>query len=281
MHLDTINTPFISIIIPTNNSAQTLKRCLESIVVQTYTNFEVWLIDNISTDDTLSIITEYDKKYSFVNYLSEKDYGIYDAMNKGINIAKGNWLYFLGSDDTLYDANSLLHVVEYANKDHVEIIYGSVVMRGENKWNLNNVTFDGEYSMDKFLNRNICHQAIFYKKTVFQKNGLFNLKYITNADFDFNLRCYANTKFTYMDLIVANFFVGGHSTTVEDAEFHKDRGALLMKYFGRRIYTNSFIKSRLYIQQAALLKSSPLNYFDRCFCLFAYLKLKLLSMLIR
>jgi glycosyltransferase involved in cell wall biosynthesis len=268
-----------SIIIPTHNSCGTLRSCLESIIFQNYPNFEIWFIDAVSSDSTLDIIVEYQQKHKNINYISEPDKGIYDAMNKGINLAKGEWLYFLGSDDTLYDKNVLSEIAKKVCSDGPEIIYGSVMMRGQNQWNLDNVVFDGEYNTAKFIDRNICHQAIFYNKSIFKKNGCFNLKYITSADFDFNLKCYANTQFAYINLIIANFFVGGHSTTVEDKEFYKDRGALLMKYFGTKIFTTAFINARLYIQQAALSAASPLNFFERGLCLLAYLKLKAQAML--
>jgi glycosyltransferase involved in cell wall biosynthesis len=270
--------PLFSIIIPTYNASGTLSRCLESILAQKYTHFEVWLIDGSSTDETLDIITSYQTRCPGIRLLSGPDEGIYDAMNKGIGFSRGEWLYFMGSDDTLYNGDVLSIIADQIHTDKPEIIYGNVVMRGQNQWNLDNVVFDGEYNLEKLVERNICHQAIFYHQNVFQKNGHFNLDYITSADFDFNLRCYANTPFVYIDLIIANFYVGGHSTLVEDKKFRYDRGALLKKYFGRRIYSRSFIQARLYIQQAAVSRTSPLSWLERLYCLFAYAKLKALAL---
>ncbi|WP_316806887.1 glycosyltransferase family 2 protein [Pedobacter agri] len=270
-----------SIIIPTYNSSKTIVRCLDSIIKQNFTSYEVWFIDGNSSDDTLTILTDYKQEYPFINLICEKDEGIYDAMNKGINLSKGEWLYFLGSDDTLFNESVLNNIAKTINasKDK-EVVYGNVMMRGENQWNLNNVVFDGEYSIEKFIDRNICHQAMFFKRSVFKKNGNFSLKYVTNADFDFNMRCYSNSLFLYTDVIVANFYVGGQSTLVEDKVFHQHRGALLYRYFGRRIFGSSFINARLYVQQAALSKTSSLSGFPRLICLLAYSKLKIHSMLI-
>ncbi len=270
----------ISIIIPTFNSACTLKACLQSITEQDYDNFEVWIIDALSTDETLSIVKSYAAKFPFINFISEADNGIYDAMNKGIDLCKGNWLYFLGSDDILHNNKVLSTIALKIADSNADVIYGNVIMRGQNKWNLDNVIFDGKYNLPKFIDRNICHQAIFYKKSVVEKIGYYNLKYVTNADFDYNMRCYAKYTFTFIDLIIADFFVGGQSSNVEDYVFIADRGALLMKYFRRRIYDRSFIGARLYLQQAALSKTSPLNIFERTYCLAAYLKQKAHAMLI-
>jgi glycosyltransferase involved in cell wall biosynthesis len=267
-------TPKFSIIIPTYNSAVTLKSCLESIVNQDYLNVEVYIIDGLSTDETLQIIDQYKSNYNFIKFISEADKGIYDAMNKGISLCTGEWLYFLGSDDTLYSETVLSDIAERISTCDAKVIYGNVMMRGTNQWNLDNVIFNGEYDLPKMILDNICHQAIFYNRIVFNKYGNYNLKYITAADYDFNLRCYASTSFVYVNVIIANFFVGGQSTNVPDYEIQKDRGALLLKYYGKRIFNKSFLSCRLYIQRAALAYDSPLRLWERIFCLLAYLKLK-------
>ncbi|WPU91640.1 glycosyltransferase family 2 protein [Mucilaginibacter sabulilitoris] len=269
----------ISIIIPTYNAAHTLERCLSSIVNQTFSDMEVWLIDGISTDHTLDIVKRFQSRYAGIHLISEQDKGIYDAMNKGIAYCKGDWLYFLGADDELYGSDVLEEVNRIMLSGGSRVIYGNVMMRGHNQWNLNEVVFDGKYDLDKIVNTNICHQAIFYHKSIFSEFGLYNLNYITGADHDFNLRCYARVPFTYADIIVANFHVGGHSTHVQDDEFHKERGAMLLKYFRRRLFSGAFVNSRLYIQRAALSAGSPLGLKDRLICLAAYINLKVRSLL--
>lgn len=268
-----------SIVIPTYNAAGTIASCLDSIAEQQYSNFEVWLIDAVSTDDTLNIVQQYQARYPYFNIVSEKDKGIYDAMNKGLKLCTGDWIYFLGSDDTFYDKNVLATVADKINRSNDKIIYGNVIMRGQNQWNLDNVVFNGEYDLQKMISTNICHQAIFYNKEIFSLYGNYDVTYITSADQEFNLRCYANTSFGYLDIIIANFFVGGQSTTVSDDKFSKNRGAMLMKYFGSRIFTAPFINMRLYLQQAALSAGSPLKLSGRVYCLLAYSTLKLMAML--
>lgn len=261
-----------SIIIPTYNVEKTIENCLKSILNQKYKNYEVLIMDGLSQDQTLNIINSFvDEK---IKISCAPDNGIYDAMNKGIAKAKGKWLYFLGGDDTLYDNNVLSKINTHAEKSSSLIIYGNVIMRGQNQWNLNNVVFNGEYNLEKMLITNMCHQSIFYHRMIFEKYGNYDLKYISSADQEFNLRCYANTKFDYIDIVIANFFVGGYSTFMEDIKFNQDRGAILLKYFKNRIFNTSFLKIRLYIQQAAFSKTSPLSIIDRCYCALAYFKLK-------
>ena len=274
-----MTNPLFSIIIPTYNSSNTLIRCLESIILQNFSNYEVWFIDGYSHDNTISIIKEYATKYPFIHLVSEPDKGIYDAMNKGIGLAQGKWLYFLGSDDTFYNKDVLTRIAKEINITKSKVIYGNVIMRGESKWNLDGVVFAGEYNLERLLNMTICHQAMFYNKEVFEKYGNYDLKYNVGADWEFNLRCFAHTSFSYFNIIVANFFLGGHSTTSTDSQFSKNQGAIYLEHFKHRIYQKSFINSRLYLRQAALSFNSPLNIEERLLCLAAYIKLKVQAIL--
>lgn len=205
----------ISVIIPTYNSEKTIKRCLDSIVEQTYPEWEVLLMDGVSKDDTLSIARSYND--SRIRIYSEPDKGIYDAMNKGILKSKGEWLYFLGSDDYLYDANVLGNVAKELS-DEYGIIYGEAESRQllpESK---------GEWTKSKmFYNR--CHQAMFFNRKVFDKYGLYNISYNVYADFVYNLNCFWKHKIPtkYINLIIAKFSEGGKSSMGGDAKFEKDK----------------------------------------------------------
>jgi glycosyltransferase involved in cell wall biosynthesis len=107
---------FFSIIIPTFNSEKVLRECLNSIVEQTFNNYEIILIDGLSTDSTVDIIKEYSLNNPNIHWVSEKDLGIYDAMNKGIKIANGEWVYFLGSDDKLSSNNALQEIFNFEKR---------------------------------------------------------------------------------------------------------------------------------------------------------------------
>jgi len=100
--------PFFSIIIPTYNSSATISVALNSIIKQSYQNFEVIIVDGLSNDNTISIISQFQDDR--IKIFSEKDKGVYDAMNKGINYANGKWIYFMGSDDYFYDNTILFYI---------------------------------------------------------------------------------------------------------------------------------------------------------------------------
>lgn len=204
-----MNTLQLTIIIPTYNSEKTIAETLESIVEQNVNGIECLIIDGNSTDKTVNIVKTYAIKYSFIKYISEPDNGIYDAMNKGIAIAKGNYLYFMGSDDVFYSKNTLsnLFSLDCFNKAH--FIYGDVLF----KYNKMKVGEEKTYlKLIKNL-ENICHQSIFYARHIFEKLGNYDLKYPIYADFNMNIRCFRDATITkkYIDTVICIFNEKGAS----------------------------------------------------------------------
>ena len=116
--------PTASIVIATYNSAKTLRMSLESVLNQSFQDWECVIVDGASKDGTVEIIKEYSNKDARFRYISEPDNGIYDAFNKGWKMAKGEWVYYLGSDDLLMqdDLSNLLQ-----NTGHADVLYGDVI----------------------------------------------------------------------------------------------------------------------------------------------------------
>ncbi|MDR0506649.1 MAG: glycosyltransferase [Dysgonamonadaceae bacterium] len=212
-------SPFFSIIIPTYNSAKTLKDCLDSIVCQKFSDFEILVMDALSNDDTLKIAKNYNNPQIII--FSEKDEGIYDAMNKGITYSKGKWIYFLGSDDSLYNENILQTIYNYVIIRNIDVVYGNVVS------SIFNGKYDGPFDYVKIYKKNICHQSIFFKKTLFDQTGYFNLKYKILADHDHNLKWFLNKNYNveYIDEVIANYGSEGCSSTPSSKYdiFNKDK----------------------------------------------------------
>lgn len=210
-----------SIIIPTYNSARVIKRCIDSIVSQSYADYEVLVMDGDSRDDTVKIANSFDDNR--IKVYSELDKGIYDAMNKGIDKSQGEWLLFLGSDDYLFDFNVLANVSKRLTPK-MDIVYGEV----ESHWS---ESHRGKWSLEK-LEANRCHQAIFYNRRFFGKSCRYNLKYPILADFDMNLRWFLNNRYKhcYIPLLIAHFSDGGCSSQIQDTEFYKDWGLNKLRY---------------------------------------------------
>ncbi|BDB42999.1 hypothetical protein IWGMT90018_34450 [Mycobacterium kiyosense] len=179
--------PEFSIIIPTFNVMSTLRACLNSIAVQTFRSFEVVLVDGGSTDGTMDVVENY--RASFGQRLilhSGPDKGPYDAMNRGVGMASGAWLFFLGADDALYESDTLAKIANFASEqENADLIYGDVIMRSKG------TRYAGIFDLDRLVfERNICHQAIFYRRELFSNIGPYNLRYRLWADWDFNIRCF-------------------------------------------------------------------------------------------
>ena len=216
--------PILTIIIPTYNSGNTLEVALKSIINQTIKDIEILIIDGLSTDDTLKIAERYKLEFPGIKVISEKDRGIYDAMNKGIVIAKGPWLYFMGSDDSLYDSTTIEQFLHREGLKNNEIVYGNVYSTRFNG------SYDGLFTYSKLKNQNICHQSIFFRKTIFSTIGGFNLKYKGHADWDHNIRWFfsSNLSKVYIDQIIANYADGGFSSLQADEVFKRDKNFLLL-----------------------------------------------------
>lgn len=204
----------ISIITPTYNSEKAIARTIESIINQDYKNLEYIIIDGKSTDNTLSIIQEYKKKIP-IKLISENDQGVYDAMNKGINLSSGEIISILNSDD-LYDNNKILSEAQSAfNKDDkTGIVYGDIKYFANKPNHTTRYWKTGTYREKKLNNGWIIpHPALFIKKSVYQKYGAFNLNFKIAADYEFILRILKVHKLkpAYLPLVCVRMYNQGSS----------------------------------------------------------------------
>lgn len=231
--------PFFSIIIPTFNSETTLSACLESVLSQSFQNFEILIVDALSTDETLSVVKKYEAANPNIRWFSERDKGIYDAMNKGIQLAKGEWIYFLGSDDLIHNAE-VLHQVYSLDKREYQVLYGNAKIIGKTAWAKEGHLYDGEFDMQKLLKKNICQQAMFYHKSCFtDTTSFFNIDYEICADWDFNFRCWARKEFLFVDITIVDFYGGGASTRKNaNQKFYDDFDKNILRYFGPNVVKN-------------------------------------------
>lgn len=210
--------PLISIITAAYNAETHLKSCIEKVQLQTYRGFEHLIIEGQSTDNTLLTAQTAALHYSNLIVFSQKDRGVYDALNIGIEKSKGEWIYFLGADDYFMNEEILLQVQKELVQSDSKIVYGNALVERYNR------VFDGEFDMEKILRHNVCHQAVFYHRSVFKEIGLFQLKYKQEADYVFNLYCWLSCKYAphYIPLTIAFFKDGGVSSPARDAVVVKD-----------------------------------------------------------
>jgi glycosyltransferase involved in cell wall biosynthesis len=217
-----------SVIMPAYNASKTISGALASVVDQTYGNVEIIVVDGDSKDETLSVVRSFTDRVNVL--ISEPDLGVYDAMNKGIKLASGDWLYFLGADDRLFD-NRVLEEIAGALQTESDVLYGNVLVRGNCSWAKDNSIYAGKFSVGTLFTKNICHQAVFYSRHVFDKLGLFDIRYPVCADWDFNHRCFANCRVSFVNLVVAVFVAGGVSSQRHNDEFRMESPAKLAAYY--------------------------------------------------
>ena len=165
-------------------------------------------MDSVSRDRTLEIARAYSEKDHRIRVISEPDKGIYDAMNKGVATARGEWVLFLGSDDRLYDQQVLSVFSAVPGLTDLDFVYGNVVSPSYKG------VYDGEFTWEKLLSRNMPHQAIFYRKGLFGLLGGFAIHYKGYADWDFNIRCFSDSRIRmkYIGEVIAYFGADGVSS---------------------------------------------------------------------
>lgn len=205
------HSPKVSIITVCLNAEKHIERAIVSVLEQTYKNIEYIIVDGKSTDGTLEIVAKYRDRIHKI--ISEKDNGVYDAMNKGIRNSSGEIIYFVNSDDRLYDSGVIERVVRVYKKDpSADIIYAKVEpVNFPNK----NIVFTGNLTFQTqrdILKNQPCHQCIFAKKTIFDRFGLFDVRYKIAADIDWFYRIFnKNIKIKFVDIYAAFLSLQGLS----------------------------------------------------------------------
>ncbi|MEY4964166.1 MAG: hypothetical protein RLZZ323_1485 [Bacteroidota bacterium] len=206
-----LKNPFFSVITVSYNSQETIGQTLKSVLNQTYTDFEYIIIDGGSTDNTLSEIEKYRNLFSQKNIkltcISEKDGGIYDAMNKGIKLSKGDWISIVNSDDFL-SLNALELVINILNRNsNPDLIHGNIRVFSEADTEVLKPDLDL-----RILNvsMNIFHPSVFVRRKVYLDLKFFDKKYKLTADWDFLKKVYNNGyHIQYIDEVLSNFRKGG------------------------------------------------------------------------
>lgn len=204
----------ISIITATFQSAKTVKDTFESVLGQTYTNFEHIIVDGASKDNTMDIVKSYEEAYQGrLKYISEKDTGLYDAMNKGIKMATGDIIGILNSDDKYAHKNVLQEIANCFEKTNCDGTYGNLIfMDAETMSKPQRIWRSKEGKLEQGWIP--AHPTLYLKREVYDKIGLFNLSYRIVADYDFMVRMLKDKTIhlSYIDDDLVHMRVGGVST---------------------------------------------------------------------
>ena len=225
--------PTVSIITITYNAERFLERTIQSIVNQQATDFEYIMIDGASKDGTLAIIKRYEPHIT--SWISEPDKGLYDAMNKGLRRAKGQYVWFMNAGDELYDSTTLSQLLDRITATRADIYYSDA------QFVRNDGTAIGLRSQitphtlpknltwrDMALGMKVCHQAFVPKRSIAPD-------YLTNnlsADLDWEIRCLKAAKTVeFLPFVLCNYLIGGLSVQ-QHRKSLVDRFTVLVTHFG-------------------------------------------------
>ena len=229
--------PLVSVVTVVKNGAAHLTQCIESVLTQSWPGIEYIIIDGGSTDATLDIIRTYDDRLAF--WVSEPDQGIFDAMNKGIGLATGELIGLLNADDW-YEPGAVeaaatallergLRGVYYGDKYLVQVDMGRV--------------YEMPASLEFWRGMNVCHQAMFVHREVYERLGGYDLRYRLAADFDFLVRALRGAiPFVRLGRFVVNFRDTGASAQAL-GEGNREISAILRSTYGA--ISTIYVKNRL------------------------------------
>ncbi|MBD8084304.1 glycosyltransferase family 2 protein [Chryseobacterium caseinilyticum] len=204
----------ISVITISYNNRQGLEKTLRSVISQTFSDFEYIVIDGGSQDGSKELLEQYSDKITY--WVSETDKGIYNAMNKGIAVAKGEYLIFVNSGDHFYNDSSLADAVKYLSGE--DIIYGNLEVVAENHTYIKK--YPSELSLFYFYYESLPHPSTFIRKDAFEKWGHYdeNLKIVSDWKWFLIAICSHQASFRQIDTTVSTFYLDGISAGAQSQD---------------------------------------------------------------
>ena len=219
----------ISIITVVYNGETTIERTIQSVLNQSFSNIEYIIIDGYSKDSTLNIIKKYQERIAF--WISEPDNGLYDAMNKGLNKASGDYVCFLNSGDSLYSNETLEKA--FGELTYLpDIVYGETIIIDSdgNELGLRRLKAPETLSWKSFKDGMlVCHQSIYIKRSITEP---YSLKYKISADFEWVLKALKKAQTIYNSHLVLSLFLDGGLNKKNIRRALTERFKIMVAYYG-------------------------------------------------
>lgn len=219
----------LSIITVNYNDKIGLKKTFESVVKQTFQDYEFIVIDGGSTDGSKDLILEYEDKISY--WVSEKDNGVFHAMNKGIKVATGDFVIFMNGGD-IFNTNLILDEVVPELNSEFDIYYGDNYKESSNSKRLK--TYPEHLSFSFFYTSSLNHQSTFIRKSLFEEHFYYNEDYKIASDWEFfaYVICHKNVSYKYLKKIISVYDFTGISSNPKFSElFNQEKAQSIQKYF--------------------------------------------------
>jgi len=230
----------LSIITVNLNNASGLQKTIESVVSQTFPDYEYIVIDGGSTDGSMDVIKQYTDGITYL--VSEPDRGVYHAMNKGIALAKGEYCLFLNSGDWIIRHDGLQYIFD---KNPVEDILYSDAQHGEVR-----LSYTNRLTLLTFFEGSITHQATFIKKSLFSTYGIYNEEYEIVSDWEFFIKTIITEQCSYQHIpfLLTYFDVNGKSYLHKDI-LEKERNKVIKEHFPMMYDVYVRLRSLRFIQE--------------------------------
>ena len=221
-----------SIITVTYNASRWLERTVLSVRSQSYPNIEYIVVDGNSTDGTLDLIKKY--QTSIDRLLIEPDEGLYDAMNKGLQLASGDYVWFLNAGDTLYSETTVQEIVNALSGGNLpDIIYGEtqIVDKQGNPLSMRRLKAPENLSWQSFsMGMLVCHQSFLVKRTIAEQ---YDLQYRFAADYDWCIRCLKKADTIFNTRLILSRFMEAGLSAVNRKEALKERYRIMCENYGK------------------------------------------------
>jgi glycosyltransferase len=242
----------ITVITVCYNRKATIEKTIKSVLEQKYSNIEYIIIDGNSTDGTKEIIESYRDKIS--KYISEPDKGMYDAINKGLQLATGDVVGLMHSDDEFYNENAISKIAaRFVYDPKTEGVYGDgIYVSNDSEERLIRNRIGGAFSLQKVKSGWLpLHPTVYLKKSIIEKHGLYNLDFKIASDTEFLLRYLYKyrIKMDYINAYIVKMRMGGLSTNAKRAfeVLHEDYK--IYKYHGLAAFAVVFLKKSIALRQ--------------------------------
>lgn len=256
------NKPLFSVVTCAYNSGKYLQKNIDSVESQIFDNYEHIFIDGNSTDETVSMIKKYQQKYpDRIKLFSLAPKGISNAMNEGIRRSSGQFIIHLHSDDSFY-SNTVLHEVSpLLNNNTVDWVYGKINTVNGNRERIGIFPTRRVFQLSSrwllgFFNF-VPHQAVFIRKSVFDRFGLFDEKLKIAMDYDYWLRISKKTKWRFINVTVSNFMISPHgaSSSIKNRVLGRAEVAnIRRKHLGLLSYAFSYLCEKLFQKLSKLYR---------------------------
>lgn len=245
--------PLISIITVCYNASATIEKTILSVISQSYSNIEYIIIDGGSIDGTLDIIQKYEEHH--IVFISEKDNGVYDAMNKGAMMSAGDWINFMNCGDTFFDCNVISQIIPFLSKESASVVYGDAHIIDKfaeydlKASNISSITKEPPF----------CHQSSFIRTSVMQSH-LFDISYKICADRNlFYVLFREGAVFEYYPGVVANYDISNGTFSGNNPVKRREEDIRIMKNEGFRTRLSlwadlGYTKAKIFFKRTGIFK---------------------------